>query len=135
MSAEVISIPEDRPVDAAQDLMKANRIRHLPVVNKDNELAGIVSIKDFGKVRGKNECVKDIMTTPVRVVTKSTNIKSVIEAMLSNKISSLLVANDRNVVGIVTTEDLLKLLSQVLEDKDDLDSFELGSFFDDSWSS
>ena len=55
--------------------------------------------------------------------------------MLKNKISSLLVANEKNVVGIVTTDDLLKLLSQVLEDKDDLDSFDVGSFFDDAWTS
>ena len=74
------------------------------------------------------------MSTPVRMVTKSANIKSVIEEMLTNKISSLLVANEQNIIGIVTTEDLLKLLSQVLEDGDDLESFEMGSFFDESWS-
>ena len=135
MTADVISIPEDGTINAAQDLMQANRIRHLPVVNKANELAGIVSAKDFGKARNKNESVKNIMTTAVQVVSKGTNIKSVIETMLTNKISSLLVANERNVVGIVTTEDLLKLLSQVLEDNDDLEMFEVGSFFDDSWSS
>ena len=135
MSADVISILEDKSVDTAQDLMTANRIRHLPVVNKANELAGIVSVKDFGKARNKSDCVKNIMTTPVQVVPKSTNIKSVIETMLGNKINSLLVANERNVIGIVTTEDLLKLLSHLLDDKDDLEMFEIGSFFDDSWSS
>ena len=135
MSGEIISILENHSVDAAEGLMKANRIRHLPVVNEANELSGILSIKDFCKVRDKKERVKNIMTTPVRVVAKNANIKSVIETMLINKISSILVSNGGNIVGIVTTEDLLKLLSQVLEDGDDLESFDVGSFFDDSWSS
>ena len=135
MSAEVISISESGSVNTAINLMKANGIRHLPVVNDSNELAGILSTKDVARARDENECVKNIMSTPVRIVSRRTNVKSVIDVMLKNKISSLLVANEKNVVGIVTTDDLLKLLSQVLEDKDDLDSFDVGSFFDDAWTS
>ena len=57
MSAEVISISENGSVVAAHTLMKANGIRHLPVVNESNELAGILSTKDIAKAHDENECV------------------------------------------------------------------------------
>ena len=135
MSTDVISIMEDHSIAEAEALMHSRHIRHLPVLNQKHELAGILSVKDLGKLHDRSASVKDIMTTSVRVVKKNANIKEVIETMLLNKISSVLVATAESIVGIVTTDDLLRLLSQVLEDNDDLESFEVGSFFDDSWSS
>lgn len=135
MTANLISISEERDIDTAEGLMKINKIRHLPVVNGNNELSGILSAKDVAKVKDKNQPIKTIMTTPVRVVKKNANVKSVIELMLRNKISSVLVASDEDIVGIVTTDDLLRLLSQVLSDSEDLDNVDVGSFFDESWRS
>ena len=135
MSANLVSISEERDIDTAEGLMKINKIRHLPVVNGNNELAGIISSKDVARVKDKKQPIKTIMTSPVRVVKQKANIKSVIEMMLKNKISSILVASDEDIVGIITTDDLLKLLSQVLSDTDDLENVDIGSFFDESWKS
>lgn len=135
MSSNLISISEERDIGTAESLMKINKIRHLPVVNSENELSGILSAKDVAKVRDKSDPIKNIMTTPVRVVKKNANIRSVIDLMLRNKISSILVANNDDIVGIVTTDDLLKLLSQVLNDNEDFDNVDVGSFFDESWRS
>lgn len=135
MSSNLISISEERDIETAESLMKINKIRHLPVVNNDNELSGILSAKDVAKVRDKSGPIKNIMTTPVRVVKKNANIRSVIDLMLRNKISSILVASNDDIVGIVTTDDLLKLLSQVLNDNEDFDNVDVGSFFDESWRS
>lgn len=135
MSSNVISIPENLTIQSAEALMKTKNIRHLPVVNSLNELSGIISVHDFGKSPDKSESVKTVMSTKVKMVTRSTDIKSVILCMLKNKISSLLVANNDNIVGIVTSHDLLKLLIEILEENDDLEKMEIGSFFDESWSS
>lgn len=135
MSSNLVSISEERDIDTAESLMKVNRIRHLPVVNQNNELSGILSAKDVVKVKDKRQAIKSIMTTPVKVVRKDSNIKSVIELMLRNKISSILVADSEDIVGIVTTDDLLRLLTQVLTDSDDLENTDIGSFFDESWKS
>lgn len=135
MSSNLISISEERDIETAESLMKINKIRHLPVVNNDNELSGILSAKDVAKVRDKSGPIKNIMTTPVRVVKKNANVRSVIDLMLRNKISSILVASNDDIVGIVTTDDLLKLLSQVLNDNEDFDNVDVGSFFDESWRS
>ncbi|AGH95647.1 hypothetical protein A11Q_1431 [Pseudobdellovibrio exovorus JSS] len=135
MSSNLVSISEERDIDTAESLMKVNRIRHLPVVNQNNELSGILSAKDVVKVKDKKQAIKSVMTAPVKVVRKDSNIKSVIELMLRNKISSILVADSEDIVGIVTTDDLLRLLTQVLTDSDDLENTDIGSFFDESWKS
>lgn len=135
MSSNVISISEDRAVETAENIMRSNRIRHLPVVNSDNELSGILSAKDVAKTKDKKQAIKNAMTAPVRVVKRSANIKNVIEMMLRHKISSVLVASEEDIVGIVTTDDLLKLLTQILDDSESLEKMDVGSFFDEAWKS
>ncbi len=135
MTGKLISILEDHDVISGESLMKTHKIRHLPVVNSENELSGILSIRDVVRAKDKTSMVKTIMTTPVRTVKKDANIKTVIALMLKYKISAVLVADNNEVVGIVTTDDLLKLLHEVLEDGDSLESMEISSFFDDDWNS
>ena len=135
MSSNLISISEDRDIETADGLMKVNKIRHLPVVNANNELSGIISTKDVAAAPDRRKPIKSIMTSPVRIVKKGENVKSVIEIMLKQKINSVLVANEEDVVGIVTTDDLLKLLSQVIEDSERLENIDVSTFFDDTWSS
>lgn len=135
MSAGLISISEDRDLKTAESLMKINKIRHLPVVNSHNELSGILSSKDIAKAHDKSAAIKTVMTSPVRVVKKSANVKVVIDLMLKHKICSVLVTNEDDIVGIVTTDDLLKLLFQVIDDSEDLESLNVSSFFDETWTS
>lgn len=134
MSSNLVSISEDRDVATAAALMKMNRIRHLPVVNINNELSGILSTKDLAKAKSSKEKIKNFMTSPVQIVKKSTNIKTVIEHMLKLKISSILVEEEESIVGIVTTDDLIKLLGQLIDADDDLRNLEVSKFFEDSWS-
>ena len=135
MSANLISISEDRDIETADGVMRVNKIRHLPVVNSNNELSGIISTKDVAAAADRRKSIKSIMTTPVRIVKKNTNVKTVIEIMLKHKICSVLVANEEDVVGIITTDDLLKLLAQVIEEGASLQNVDVSTFFDDSWSS
>jgi CBS domain-containing protein len=135
MTSKLISIFEERDVADAEAMMKENKIRHLPVMNSAHELLGILSVRDVAKVRDKKSSIKSVMSPVVKVVKKSTNIKSVIEMMLKHKISSVLVASNEDIVGIVTTDDLLQLLSQVLDESESLEDMDVGSFFDESWKS
>jgi CBS domain-containing protein len=137
MSSNLVSISEERDIETAQALMKMNKIRHLPVVDSSNELSGIISVQDLAKAHNPKSKIKSVMTSRVRVVKKTANIKSIIEQMLKFKISSMIVAHEQDVVGIVTTDDLLKLLYQLLEGEEDLaklaDEYDEESFFDDAW--
>jgi CBS domain-containing protein len=135
MTGSVISISEERDIITAESLMRINKIRHLPVVNSENELSGILSAKDVAKARDKTKPIKTVMTAPVKTVRKNSNVRTVAELMLKHKISAVLVANDEEIVGIVTTDDLLKLLLKVLDDNEELETMDMSSFFDENWTS
>ena len=51
MSADVVTCNDADPVEHLMQLMTGRRIRHLPVVDDDGQLAGIVSIGDVVKTR------------------------------------------------------------------------------------
>lgn len=135
MSGNVISVFEDRDIKTAERVMTINNIRHLPVVNVLNELSGILSVIDVAKARDKSKSIKTIMTSPVLIVKNRTHIKDVIEIMLKKKVSSILVGNENNVTGILTTDDLLKLLLKIIDDDEAVENFEVDSFFDETWAS
>lgn len=47
MTRQVRSVKEDTPVREVLDLMSGAQVRRVPVVNDNNELVGIVSMKDI----------------------------------------------------------------------------------------
>jgi CBS-domain-containing membrane protein len=47
MSADVVTLGRNEKLVAAEDLMRLGRIRHLPVVDEEGVLAGIVSQRDL----------------------------------------------------------------------------------------
>jgi CBS domain-containing protein len=51
MTREVIMVSPDTPVDAALEIMDQGYFRHLPVVDGNGALLGIVSVRDLVKHR------------------------------------------------------------------------------------
>jgi CBS domain-containing protein len=45
--ARFIWIAEDEPITRAADLMRRHRVRHLVVLDKNGELAGVISVRDL----------------------------------------------------------------------------------------
>lgn len=125
MTVNVITIQASRPLVEAYALMQRRGVRHLPVLDERNAVVGILSDRDIQRAMKvkkinnfeqnifleENLMVEDFMNWPVRIVSESTTIQRVTEEMLEQKISAVLVQDIfGNLNGIVTTDDLLKLL-------------------------
>ena len=129
MHKNVVTVsPDDSLIDAYR-LMKAKDIRHLPVLDKDKRLVGILSDRDLQRAMISKKIsdfqqelhlasdlkVSDFMNWPVYTVGKDTPINKAAELILKHKVSALVVENDQGFVcGIVTTDDLLSYLVQVV---------------------
>ncbi|MFM2318159.1 MAG: hypothetical protein RLZZ215_780 [Pseudomonadota bacterium] len=50
MTAKVVTIEPDKTVNDCMEIMTERRIRHLPILNSDGEMIGIISIGDVMKV-------------------------------------------------------------------------------------
>lgn len=135
MSTHLVTIGWGESMENAYLRMQSKRVRHLPVLSESGEIVGILSDRDVqrsmisqmerspGRVISDESIefdpesrVRDYMTWPAKSVDLNSDLRVVAERMVSEKISSFLVSKEDRVVGIVTAEDLLKVLAQLLAD-------------------
>lgn len=132
MSKKLITVSAETTLNETMDLMSEKRIRHMPVVDENLTVIGIVSQRDLSMsfpaiMNATGAPIKHFMTTPVKYMDESTPVRSLIFKMLENKISCVIVGNDQeNAVGIITTDDLLWYFAELLKN----DSEKHRSFFD-----
>jgi len=139
-SRNVIKIQQDADLATANEMMNNYNIRHLPVIDSDNVLIGILSRSDFNGLkfadsRFSDFYVKDVMSSPVKVVSATAKISEVAKIMLAAKISCVLIAKDDELVGILTTDDLLRLLISFEVTQDALNEFDFEALADEGWIS
>lgn len=110
-------------IERASELMEERRIRHLPVIDMDGFVVGILSDRDVKRAMDPQRpsfsdglIVSDFMSWPAVQVDEDTSVEKVAEGMVDEKISAFLVSKGDQVVGIVTTEDLIRLLAKMLKE-------------------
>ncbi|WPR72719.1 CBS domain-containing protein [Flavobacterium sp. NG2] len=129
MTKNIVKLNLTDDLSKAEVLFKNNKIRHIPVVNHC-EIVGILSLTDLMRVScpesiddAENEGVESLvynMFTIAQVMSKEvvtvkpyTTIKEVATLLAEKEFHALPVCDGSNLVGIVTTTDLIKyLLSQ-----------------------
>ena len=113
--------PQDT-FEKAKELMTAGKFRRLPVMEGDKRLVGMLSERDVRQHFGylAQTRVKTAMASSPISVAESETAESAAKLMLPHKIGGLPVLKDRQVVGIVTTTDLLKALLNVVQAAGDI---------------
>ncbi len=119
MTRDVIWIQPSDPIDAAFDLMSKLSIRHLPVLDGVT-LVGMLSDRDIllrahelgdGRLDVPPTPAEQVMSQPVLTCPPTATIAEVAALMLRQKIDSVpIVLEDGELVGLVTSSDLLQLL-------------------------
>ena len=151
MTTDLITIDWKASLNDAYELMKEQKIRHIPVRNDESTIIGMLSERDilramrsdFSKEHlipaeytqfSPEATVRDYMSWPVKTVHRKENLQQVVAKMLDEKISSMLVIDDdHELVGIITTDDLIELLLAFLRDNSERKSIEIGNLFNPEW--
>ncbi|MEM4156026.1 MAG: homocysteine biosynthesis protein [Archaeoglobaceae archaeon] len=112
--ARAITIEEDLGIETAARLMIEKSVNHLPVVDREGTLRGIVTSWDIAKaVMRKASKVSEIMTRDVITVYPDDPIAIAVSRLEKFDISALPVIDaKKKVLGIVTSEALSKLLGR-----------------------
>lgn len=114
MTAEVISVKRNTPINEALEMMVDNDITGLPVVNDDMTLTGVISEKDILVLLhdvGENPlAVKDFMTTHVYSFDQDDNLIDVCDFLIKNHFRRVPITSNGKLVGIITRKDIVKYI-------------------------
>lgn len=128
MSRRLITVNKQDPMSLAAELMEHNKIKHLPVVDGDDNLYGIISDRDIKRASPSDRSelklhemrnlletleVREFMNKrPITTVPRA-SIQQAAALMVRNGIGCLPVVNETLLVGIVTTTDILIYASRL----------------------
>lgn len=112
MIPEPITITANASISKAIELMKANSIRHLPVVSEDNQLEGFLTLADLkqGLIPSMlgDLTLQDLMIKEPITVSPDDDIEFAAQLIYKNKIGGMPVVKGRQLVGIITATDILR---------------------------
>ena len=119
---DVVSIDKDQGLMEAMDVMEKKRISHL-LVRENDEIIGIVTMRDIArkladahdigtenKLRETRFHVSSSVIMDMKTISSDTKIIDAAKMMIGDKVSSLPMAEDGKITGIVTKTDLIKEL-------------------------
>lgn len=123
MTRNVITVDPVITLSEAYEIMRDSEIRHLPVT-EGSRLVGVVSERDLllraeysdEQIQFPELEVSDIMTTDVLTCHENTNVADAALTLIENKVGCLPVVREGELVGLVTTTDLLQLIADWKDD-------------------
>lgn len=126
MRSDVKTVDRNDKLSLADSVMKESGIRHLPVLDRDGLLCGVLTQRDI--FRGmllrslgygshlvdkmlENHVVKEAMVDSLVTVTADTSVADAAALIVEHKVGCLPVVDGKKLVGIVTEQDFLSLVS------------------------
>ena len=131
MTRKVITIDENTDILEAKKKMAEHRIRHLPVVTKDNRLCGIVTDRDIrsampssvlddpdrdmDQTRLAKIKVTEIMTKNPITLSPQDTLQDALLMIQEKKVGAFTVVDEQGILkGILSTRDLMRAFINVL---------------------
>lgn len=108
MSRQVVAVSSNTRVSEALQLFQDADIQHLPVVNEEQALIGLVSDRDL---MGREGEVGEFMASKVLTASPDTSLEQAAQALAKQRFHSLVVVDEkRTPVGMLTSSDMLNFL-------------------------
>jgi len=110
MTEQVMTVTSHQSVGHVRELMAKHGIHSFPVVNAEHQPVGIVTSTDLVETIGPETHLAQIMTRDVYTVPKYADVHIAARIMRNHRIHHLVVTHENEVVGLVSSFDLLRLI-------------------------
>lgn len=110
MHKSVVTTVPHKSLGHVRDIMKKNGISSVAVVNSDNEPVGIITTSDLAKGHDEGTPISKIMPEHVYTVPAYNSVHIAARIMRNHHIHHVVVTHEHEIVGIVSSFDLLKLV-------------------------
>ena len=119
MSSPVTTTIGEASVGKLRTLMSEKNIHAVPVVEYEKKLPkseakilGIVTMSDLSNKIPNKTLIKDVMVSMVHVVHKDSSAQAAAKMMLRHNVHHIIVMDDGEIIGIVSSMDFVKLVSE-----------------------
>ncbi|MFA6570908.1 MAG: CBS domain-containing protein [Bacteroidota bacterium] len=133
MTKDVFTVELEDLVRKADEIMRIQKIRHVPVVDNkkiiglitdrgliEYTLRRIYDYEDNVEDSGKNKIMdfESIMNKEVQLIYPEDTVQKAVQLMVKKKIDCLLVVDwDKNLIGIITTYDILLFFNKKMSEE------------------
>lgn len=139
MTEQPFTLGPDNSLKQAIDLMNQERIRHIPIVNDEQHLLGLVTLSDVLAARESklvlgtqereeeftdNVQLAELMTRNVACVDSHAGIKEAALYLQRHKYGCLPVVDRGRLIGIVTDTDFIGVAINLLEVMEEREPFD-----------
>jgi len=131
MTRSVITVEKEAGIIEAQEKLIEHRIRHLPVVDTDNRVIGIVTDRDIrsalpfklykdstgdkAKENLEDLTIGDIMTADPRTISPEDTIQDALLLLQELRVGALpVVDREHHIIGVISVRDLMRAFINVL---------------------
>jgi len=131
MTEKVVTFFAEQTLPLAEDVMRIHRFHHLPVIDSDRRLVGLITHRDLlrgqisvltgltdaeRRARQEEVRIRQLMTADVWTVGPDTLASHAGQTLLDHKFGCLPVVDaDRILCGIITERDFLRFAIKALE--------------------
>ncbi len=121
MILDPITLNEDALVKDAREIMHEYNIGGIPVVNKKNELVGILTNRDLRFEDNQQRPITEVMTSENLItVTEFIDFEKAADILQKHRVEKLPVVDKHNrLVGLITYKDIIKIKAKPNAFKDD----------------
>ncbi len=127
MVDRVLAVRPGERLSAVRELMLEHHVRHMPVVEDDGTLMGLISHRDLLRNSLVEQAevpdyveqavldrltAREVMSHEVETVAPETDIREAAQLMFENKYGSLPVVEGERLVGILTESDFVRFLAE-----------------------
>lgn len=131
MTKDVFVLYEHDTLDLVRSLMEAEHIRHVPIIDREGNFAGLLTHRDLLSLTisrlaeiGRAEQddldrhipINKVMRTDVVTADPDTDLSTALGVLLKHKYGCLPVVTNKKLVGIVTEADFLRLTYTLFQD-------------------
>ena len=115
MSQPVRLVKLNEVVGPIRDLMLDHQVHGVPVVDDDGALVGIVTSSDLVEEWEPQQGISTVMSDDVHTASPFTSVVDAARTMLERRIHHLVIVQGKDVVGMVSSFDLLRVLAGEVE--------------------
>ncbi|MBQ0787929.1 MAG: CBS domain-containing protein [Oceanihabitans sp.] len=109
MNTDIFSVDKKDSLELVLHMMQWKNIHHMPVINNQKDLIGLLSWSDvkthLNEIEESTKCVSNFMKEAVITTTQYTTVKEAKMCMQKHQISCLPVVENKKLIGIITTKD------------------------------